>query len=643
MATIIPSRLPATASQGERNVHQLLARLPEDCVIYYEPNINGRHPDFVVIIPRLGVLVIEVKGWYAKHLRQIDADTVLLDRDGIETREKHPEKQVREYLFALMGIARKHVWSQSLLHRDGSYEGRFRFPFAPLVVLSNISESSLTDNEIDAYNWDRLFPGDRTVRRDQLDLFSTLAGEALVEALRPFIQPSWPFPKLGEEEVKALRAVIHPEILLGDKVSIDRLLRSGRVLDDQQDVVQILDLQQEEHAQALGDGHRIVYGVAGSGKTVLLLARAKRLAETRSGRILVTCYNRILAVWMAAQLRDFPRVTVMNFHAIASECGFKFVWGRDRDGEEWGTRFLAFLGEEPGGNDKYDAILVDEAQDFEPSWFRCLLASMNDPEDGDLLIVADGCQSLYGRSKVSWSQLGIKARGRTISGNFQLDRNYRNSREIIALAESFACSTGEPDDLDAIQSVRVNMSHCERSTGASPTLIECRSREDELLEVERLIAQLLDGTWDGRRVGKLAAHEIAILYPRASGGEKQLLRAFTKHLNETVPAVWLSSGSSSRNRAGDDALKIQTIHSAKGLQYRAVIIMWADKMPRVKEPRDEYITERRLLYVAMTRAISFLAMTASGRSSFVDEIADVPGIVSVPVVEAKPEAEAIIH
>ncbi|MFT5110569.1 MAG: hypothetical protein ACI9UA_006225 [Pseudoalteromonas tetraodonis] len=41
--------------------------------------------------------------------------------------------------------------------------------------------------------------------------------------------------------------------------------------------------------------------------------------------------------------------------------------------------------------------------------------------------------------------------------------------------------------------------------------------------------------------------------------------------------------------------------------------------------------------------MSFLAMTASGRSSFVDEIADVPGIVSVPVVEAKPEAEAIIH
>ena len=637
MATIIPSRLPATASRGERNVHQLLSRLPEDCVVYYEPNINGRHPDFVVIIPRFGVLVIEVKGWYAANIRKIDAESVLLERDGRDVREKHPEKQVREYLFALMGIAREHSWSQSLLHRDGEYEGKFRFPFAPLVVLSNITKSSLSDNGIDLQNWDRLFPGDRTICRDQVEYLGSLSGETLVESLRPFIHPFWPFPNLGEQEVKVLRAVIHPEILLGDGVSIAKLASELRSIDDQGDVIQVLDMQQEEHAQALGDGHRIVYGVAGSGKTVLLLARAKRLAQTGKERILVTCFNRTLAAWMAGELRDFPCITVRHFHSLASGCGHKFVWGRTRDDEQWGTDFLELLTNDPDCLVKYDAVLVDEAQDFEPSWFRCLLAAMNDPEDGDLLIVADGCQSLYGRRKISWSQLGIKARGRTISGNFQLDRNYRNSREIIALAESFACSIGEPDDLDAIQSVRVNMTHCERGTGASPTLIECSSREDELLEIERLIAQLLDGIWQGRPIGKLAPHEIAILYPRASDPEKRMLREFTKRLNQTVPTTWLCSSSNSRDQAGDGSLKIQTIHSAKGLQYRAVIILWVDKMPKVTEPREKYLDERRLLYVGMTRAISFLAMTASARSSFVNEVADVPGMVIVPVVRAKAE------
>ncbi|MDA0703990.1 MAG: hypothetical protein O3A96_12260 [Proteobacteria bacterium] len=112
---------------------------------------------------------------------------------------------------------------------------------------------------------------------------------------------------------------------------------------------------------------------------------------------------------------------------------------------------------------KYDAVLIDEAQDFEPSWFTCLLSAMEDPEHGDLLIVADGCQGLYRRTKISWSQLGIKARGRTISCSYQLDRNYRNSREIIALAETFAFSNTDANDLDAIQSVRVNMSRCELS------------------------------------------------------------------------------------------------------------------------------------------------------------------------------------
>ena len=67
------------------------------------------------------------------------------------------------------------------------------------------------------------------------------------------------------------------------------------MINDQQDVLQVLDAIQEEHAQALGDGHRIIYGVAGSGKTVLLVARAKRLAQAGHKRVLVTCYNYMLA------------------------------------------------------------------------------------------------------------------------------------------------------------------------------------------------------------------------------------------------------------------------------------------------------------------------------------------------------------
>jgi superfamily I DNA and RNA helicase len=72
----------------------------------------------------------------------------------------------------------------------------------------------------------------------------------------------------------------------------------------------VLDLRQERNARALGDGHRIVYGVAGSGKTVLLIARAKLLAEDPEKRILILCYNRLLAQHLAVALAGHRRVMV---------------------------------------------------------------------------------------------------------------------------------------------------------------------------------------------------------------------------------------------------------------------------------------------------------------------------------------------
>jgi superfamily I DNA/RNA helicase len=66
-------------------------------------------------------------------------------------------------------------------------------------------------------------------------------------------------------------------------------------------------------------------------------------------------------------------------------------------------------------------------------------------------------------------------------------------------------------------------------------------------------------------------------------------------------------------------VKISTIHSSKGLQFRAVILMWADLLPSNLEDRDDE-SERKLVYVALTRAEDHLAITHSGSSAYVDEI-----------------------
>ena len=344
----------------------------------------------------------------------------------------------------------------------------------------------------------------------------------------------------------------------------------------------------------------------------------------------------MLANQLREQLNDYPAITGKNFHAWAIAQGLPWKDGEADDA--LGERLLTHLNDDADGTTKYDAVLVDEAQDFEPNWFQCLLSAMEDPENGDLLIVADGCQGLYRRAKISWSQLGIKARGRTISCSYQLDRNYRNSREIIALAESFACSIGDGNDLDAIQSVRVNMSRCERSSGVSPLFVECSDRRAELSQAYQIIRQLLQGRWQGRPVAQFQPHEIAILYPNTyNPRERALLDEFTRWMNgRGLPAIWLSRDSGSREQVCHPGIKLQTIHSAKGLQYGVVILLWTDKLPKPHAESAERLAARRLLYVGMTRAMSLLAITASGRSDFIAEIASAP---AVDVVRQEEEAD----
>ena len=64
---------------------------------------------------------------------------------------------------------------------------------------------------------------------------------------------------------------------------------------------------------------------------------------------------------------------------------------------------------------------------------------------------------------------------------------------------------------------------------------------------------------------------------------------------------------------------VQTIHSAKGLQYKAVVLLWADDLPATFGGIT-LEAERRLLYVACTRAEDWLAMTSSKPSVFVEEV-----------------------
>ena len=647
MAYIVPDVLPKSASAGERRLHGVLRRLPEDCVVYYEPMVGDRCPDFVVICPALGLLVIEVKGWRVGDILAADDRTVQVARQGRPVRHVHPLRQARDYMFALMDRCRAHPAIGPLLRPDGFHENRFLFPFGYFALLSNITEAQLKNHP--GGDLTSVFPSHRVLPRDVLvELEGCVSATDLHEALRPCFVKSWPFPRLNEAQVDALRAIIHPEIVLElpleyapEPRPVEQsppILTARRIAETPPIAAQVatqgtretkgfalptptlkvLDLRQENHARAIGDGHRILSGVAGSGKTVILLARAKLLAQRApTVSILVLCYNVTLASFLRSQLHEHPNVQVCHFEGWAAANRVRRDLSARESEETLGERFLAALESRRAPDARrFASVLVDEAQDFDASWFRCVLAAMQDPRDGDLLIVGDGNQGVYRRGTVSWKALGIQAAGRTISGRFHLDVNYRNSREIASLAQVFADGSVDANhgDEDTIGALSLDLNHCPRVTGRKPILCQEPTRRAECARVVQTVEDLLAGRWAGETLEEpLRPEQIGILYRRLARADQPLLAGLIGDLQRVAPVRWLNAkdDAKARTRVLEPGIKVQTIHAAKGLQYRAVIVLWAGDLPYVPpQSQHDEKAERRLFYVGLTRAEDFLALTA---------------------------------
>jgi hypothetical protein len=558
--------------------------------------VRRRCPDFIVILPEIGILVIEVKGWRLSELARVDPQAVTMLRGGREGVEQHPGRQARGYMHRLMDECRRRPYADALLCAEGAHANRFGFPFCAITVLTQITRSQI---EAASPELAAVFPAGSVVTRDELADWEELAPEALVAKLKARFDPWWPFPKLTPRQTDALRAVIHPEVVI----------RSGAA------DLAVLDLRQERNARAIGEGHRLVYGVAGSGKTVLLIARAKLLAEDAAKRILLLCYNRLLASHLAGALLGRRNVTVRTFHGWGVRNGAEF-----REGEEdeaFGERLLARMEQAYPDRGRFDAVLIDEAQDWPCSWFRCAKLALKEPETGDLLIVGDASQALYRSRPFTWKEAGIHAPGRTINKRFDLDRNYRNTAEILRAAQPFAAApAADGAPAPTLLPIAVDPEKAMRS-GPEPVLIKLNSPAEECHYAAALIEVWLRGGIDinGRRE-RLRPSDIAVLYPRER--QDAAIELLCGRLNGFTRAVLLAN----RKRGGtlrDEAVRILPMRGTRGLQFRVVVLLWTDLLPSSFKGEAGGI-DRSLLYVAMTRAEDLLVILHSGASAYVAEL-----------------------
>ena len=116
----------------------------------------------------------------------------------------------------------------------------------------------------------------------------------------------------------------------------------------------------------------------------------------------------------------------------------------------------------------------------------------------------------------------------------------------------------------------------------------------------------------------LQSDEIAILYPRSTQIDKNIIRGMVNLIQEFAPCTWLSEKFLARAKIRDPGVKIQTVASSKGLQYRAIILIFSDVLPVNRGEQSSIERDTKLLYVALTRPEDFLMVTYSQISPFIE-------------------------
>jgi len=376
MARMVPFPMLPTDSSAERRLYEgFLEQLDDAYVVYHSvdwvlADAGGKkvegEADFVIAHPVDGVLALEVKGGrlaYDPATRRWSQS----GRSGTHHLGEDPFHQAKDEMYSLMEIlSAQPGWEQwmpsygyGVAMPDGTYDAPAH-PGAPAEIV------------IDRGDLDRLT-------------------ERVPEVMRYWRRAGRTF---GAEGMDALA------MALGYRVEVRTPLKLS-FSDEDKKIVELTDDQAWILAFITHRHRAAVTGPAGSGKTMLAISIAKRLA-TAGQRTLLTCFNKGLAEHLRASTTELPDLDVRHFHQLcidlAAEAGLTLPEVSEDTEHEYFERILPGLLSEAAAKlgPRYDAIVVDEAQDFREWWWPALLALHVDPDEGMLYLFADDNQNMYG-------------------------------------------------------------------------------------------------------------------------------------------------------------------------------------------------------------------------------------------------------
>ncbi len=511
-------------ARGEKRVWQALQELPDEAVVFAQYRMLDskritREADFIVAWPGVGLAVIEVKGggvW--------SAGTEWFSRDhrGIDHAIRDPLRQA-----AIAGHAlRDFAWGQ----------GHDLPPWTPVVVLP---DTDLTG----------AFHTAASRREQWIDRsgLPSLAGRLSAGVYDENAE------RFDEDAVEAIIDLLERRL---PKPVEYRLAADGL------DVADMITRDQYAILGAVRCNNRIIVsGGPGTGKTWLAMEHA-RSETARGARAALLVFNRALALHLRQVAQGWPVDQRPAFIGTLHQAVLSMTGGTVPDPVPAGfwdalpARLIAAAPDMESA-DRFDLVVVDEAQDFDAGWWPAVTALLGDPDDGPLVIFRDDSQTLYDRDTPEMAGVEV-----------WLSENVRNT---TAVARVLGALPG-------------GSAHCRGREGPDPILVPVPDGGDEqvLRTADEVVATLLaSGEW---RPADIA-----------------LLTTFRRHPGHVERLTRLGPEEYSASLVGSD-IAISTVKSFKGLE-RPVVVVAVNGFHESESPVD-------LLRVGMSRPTHRLIVVA---------------------------------
>lgn len=548
MANLYPPKLSPSVrrkSQAEAQVYDKLAEVLDDKYhvfhsvrwsnIYDRRRASDGECDFIIAHPEHGMLAIEVKGgveitqdknsdvWYSK------------DHNGKLHKIKNPVKQA---------MRSKHQIKELL---DKSKE----WPKQNIHIAHGVIFPSVTTPE---ESLGLEIPVGLACCSEQLN--SGL--DRWVKMLLRVRKKDRSIKPLGNNGIAALKKIFGDSIRLTSNIRI--------AIEEARTEFTRLESRQFEILDTIHEIPRaLIKGGAGTGKTVLAMEEAKRSAD-KGLKTLYMCYNRPLEIDTRRKLGNRKNLTIKTFHSLCAYLVRKFnhtMPSRNGDKEYFDDQLPTALFDimSENSDSRYDAIIVDEGQDFMDHWWAAVLASLTD--EGKLRVFADNNQNVYGG-------VSPKLKENTEAIPFPLKQNFRNTKAIHRIAslhyEGEEIKAHGPDGMEVSWM---------KADSTQARIKKC---------IEKLI-DLLDKD-------KVAKGDIAVLFNQPS-----TVNVFKKQIEEQKNGIRITDAENST----EDSVVVDTVKRFKGLDRMAII--W------VVEGSDRQ--SRELAYVGFSRARAYLCVISS--------------------------------